>query len=194
MKRRLITSIMALSIVGLLAACGSSSEVPEAGTTSTPDTEEQQEAQEDAKQEEQQEEQQEIPYFNDGVLETDDMTIKVTDYKVLQAGEDINKYGDGPIIVFYYDITNKTGKEMTPSVQWPLYFDAIQDNDENSVNELNIAITFGDDNDVEMQKIEKGGTVSANCAYKLDDDVTPVDLVAKEMLGDELGSMRCEIQ
>ena len=72
---------------------------------------------------------------------------------------------------------------MTP-MEWIYVFSAYQDNDPNAVNELKIA-PLPDDRflDSQMETIKKGGTVADATAYELDDETTPVDLVASEDLG-----------
>lgn len=48
--------------------------------------------------------------------------------------------------------------------------------------------------DTQMENIKRGGTVENAVAYELDDLKTPVDLVAVEVLGDEIGRMQYEIE
>ena len=69
-------------------------------------------------------------------------------------------------------------------MEWIYVFSAYQDNDPNAVNELKIA-PLPDDRflDSQMETIKKGGTVADATAYELDDETTPVDLVASEDLG-----------
>ena len=74
--------------------------------------------------------------------------------------------------------------------------EAVQDNDPNTVNELNVA-SLPDDQfrDTQLQKIKQGGTVSNAVAYELTDEETPVELTAKSsMIGDSIGSMTFDIK
>ncbi|MCQ9335010.1 DUF5067 domain-containing protein [Corynebacterium phoceense] len=116
--------------------------------------------------------------FFDGTLETSALKIAITDHRIIQPGEEGNSYGDKPIIAFFYDITNKTEKNVTVD-DFGFYFDAVQDNDPNVVNELEFA-TYDVDGQFEkqMQKIKKDGTASGSRAFALDDETTPVDLIA----------------
>lgn len=128
------------------------------------------------------------PSFADNVLTMDDYTITITDYKTIQPGEEGNKYGDKPVIAFWYDTTNISHDKLSPSTAWILVFEAIQDNDPNLVNTLSMGL-LPDDRFLESQTqdIKVGGTVSNAVAYKLDDDTTPVTLVAENVLGGEYG-------
>lgn len=128
------------------------------------------------------------PSFADNVLTMDDYTITITDYKMIRPGEEGNKYGDKPVIAFWYDTTNISHDKLNPSTAWILVFEAIQDNDPNLVNTLSMGL-LPDDRFLESQTqdIKVGGTVSNAVAYKLDDDTTPVTLVAENVLGGEYG-------
>lgn len=128
------------------------------------------------------------PSFADNVLTMDDYTITITDYKMIRPGEEGNKYGDKPVIAFWYDTTNISHDKLSPSTAWILVFEAIQDNDPNLVNTLSMGL-LPDDRFLESQTqdIKVGGTVSNAVAYKLDDDTTPVTLVAENVLGGEYG-------
>lgn len=126
--------------------------------------------------------------FENGVLETAKLRIKITDSRVIHPGEPGNEYGDKPVIAFYYDITNKTDEDLS-ALDWAFYFDAFQDNNPNTVNQLET----GPNPDSELssssyEKIKKNGTAQGAVAYYLDDEVTPVELVAKIFPGDtEIG-------
>ena len=68
-------------------------------------------------------------------------------------------------------------------------FEAVQDNDPNVVNTLNVGMLPDDQYlDSQLQSIKVGGTVSNAIAYELDDETTPVTLTAKDILGSEYGS------
>ncbi|HNA36025.1 MAG TPA: DUF5067 domain-containing protein [Microthrixaceae bacterium] len=128
--------------------------------------------------------------FVDGVLTTPKMIIKITDKKVIPVGEPGNEYGDKPVIAFWYETTNLTDGDVSP-MNWVFVFSAYQDNDPNAVNELDLA-SLPDPQFLENQmvKIKKGGTVASAVAYELDDQTTPVELVASEGLGShEIGRM-----
>jgi hypothetical protein len=121
--------------------------------------------------------------FVNGVLTTPEMIIKITDVKTIPAGAKGNEYGKKPVIAFWYEITNLTGDHVTP-MDWIYVFSAYQDNNPNAMNELEIG-SLPDDRfrDSQMETIKKGGTVADATAYELDDETTPVDLVASEDLG-----------
>lgn len=135
-------------------------------------------------------------YFKDNEIVVKDYTIKITDWKVIPVGEKGNEYGKSPVIAFWYDTTNTSGKEINPTSAWIYIMEAVQDNDPNTVNELNVA-SLPDDQfrDTQLQKIKQGGTVSNAVAYELTDEETPVELTAKSsMIGDSIGSMTFDIK
>lgn len=128
--------------------------------------------------------------FSDGVYTSDEYTITITDYKVIQPGETGNEYGDKPVIAFWYDTTNvASDTALNPSTAWMLVFEAVQDNDPNAVNTLNVGMLPDDQFlDSQLQDIKIGGTVSNAVAYELDDLTTPVTLTAQDMFGTVYGS------
>lgn len=172
MKRKLIITLMLMATVAFVPACGGKeSKVPEAGTTSTPEDAEPEETEETT------------GSFKDNVLETNKVKIVITDYKVIPVGEAGNEYGEKPVIAFWYDTTNLSGEDINPDTAWMNYFSAVQDNNENAVNDLEVG-SLPDEQflDTQLETIKKGGTVSNAIAYELDDEVTPVDLTAKELI------------
>ena len=135
-------------------------------------------------------------YFKDNEIVVKDYTIKITDWKVIPVGEKGNEYGKSPVIAFWYDTTNTSDKEINPTSAWIYIMEAVQDNDPNTVNELNVA-SLPDDQfrDTQLQKIKQGGTVSNAVAYELTDEETPVEITAKSsMIGDSIGSMTFDIK
>lgn len=122
--------------------------------------------------------------------------MKITEYKVLKAGNPENQLSEKDIIVFYYNVTNKSDKEITPMAAWLAVFgnskSIVQDNDKNRVNSLKVA-PYNDSNiDVQqgLDTIKKGGTVSYYAAYELTDLKTPVRLTAYKGFDNiELGSL-----
>ena len=136
------------------------------------------------------------PSFSDNVVVAKDYTIEILDYKVIPAGEEGNKYGDAPVIAFWYNTTNTSGKEIDPMSAWIYIMTAVQDNDPNLVNKLEVA-SLPDDRflDSQMAKIKAGGTVENAMAYTLTDTETPVELTAKaDMFGSDLGTQVFEIK
>ena len=105
----------------------------------------------------------------------------------------------GKVKMIYIDTTNKSGKDIIdPMSAWFASFPegAIQDNDKNKVNKLEVAM-HPDKNLVkdQMSKIKKDGTVSGAVAYELTDLTTPVKLTAyKGVGGAELGSQEFSVK
>ena len=137
--------------------------------------------------------------FKDGKVSMEDIDLKITKYKVIPVGAEGNEYGKKPVIAFWYDTTNKSGKDIiNPMSAWFASFPqgAIQDNDKNKVNKLQVAM-HPDKTLVRDQSatIKKDGTVSGAVAYELSDLTTPVKLTAyKGVAGPELGSQEFSVK
>ena len=137
--------------------------------------------------------------FKDGKVSMEDIDIKITKYKVIPVGEEGNEYGENPVIAFWYDTTNKSGKDIiNPMSAWFAAFPEgpIQDNDKNKVNKLKVAghpdKTLLND---QSATIKKDGTLSGAVAYELTDLTTPVKLTAyKGVGGIELGSQEFAVK
>lgn len=135
-------------------------------------------------------------YFADNVLVSQDVRIEITDWRVIPVGEEGNEYGDVPVIAFWYTVTNLSGNEnVTPIGSWIAMFTAVQDNDPNLVNELEVGMLPDDAYlDTQMATIKEGGMVECAIAYELDDTTTPVVLQAtRGLFGEELGEQTFEI-
>ena len=176
------------AVSATLVACGSSSDVPDAGTVATPSggegTMEEEAAEETAP-----EANESGIGFSDNICVTEDYTIEITDYRIIAPGDEGNEYGEKPVIAFWYSVTNTSGEEVDPMSAWAFTFTAIQDNDPNAINELETG-PLPDDQflDSQMETIKSGGTVENAWAYELDDEETPVTLIAVDgIIGEKLG-------
>ncbi|HDV0866326.1 TPA: DUF5067 domain-containing protein [Enterococcus faecalis] len=122
--------------------------------------------------------------FDGTTLKGNAYTVKITNHKVIQPGEKGNEHGEKPVIAFWYDTLVSpdydNSKPIDPSLAWILNFKAIQDNDPNKINELQMS-GLPDDQFLDSQtaEIKPGGTVSSAVAYELSDETTPVTLIAK---------------
>ncbi len=135
-------------------------------------------------------------YFKNNIAETKDVKIEITKTKVIPVGETGNEYGEKPVIAFWYKVTNKSGEETDPMTAWLFMFKAYQDNNKDSLNELEVG-SLPDENytDTETEKIKKDGTVENAIAYELDDSTTPVKLVADpDLIGDKIGEQEFGIK
>jgi hypothetical protein len=128
--------------------------------------------------------------FVDGVLETSDVKITITDYRVIPVGEVGNEYGEVPVLAIWYDTTNlgAADRDISP-MEFIFNFEAFQDNDPDRENTLEVA-SLPDEAflDTQTENIKDGGTLANAVAYSLDDTTTPVELVAG-VFGDEIGRM-----
>ena len=134
--------------------------------------------------------------FKDGKAVLQDIDLKITEYKIFKSGSPENQLSEKDIIVFYYNVTNKSDKDITSQMAWYAVFgnskSIVQDNDKNKINSLKIAIYNDANIDVQqgMATIKKGGTVSYYAAYELTDLTTPVRLTAYKGFDNiELGSL-----
>lgn len=187
MKKLSVIASTAAAIL-LLSACGASNEAPASAEqpSATAPTESNKEG---SSPEGVTESNDARESFEGGVFIGPDFTIKITDHKVIPKGAEGNEYGDKPVIAFWYEITNTSDDDVTPT-DFVFVFKAIQDNNADSINELEVGGMPDDDFlDSQLEKIKKGGTVESAVAYELDDLETPVRLVASLDLGfTELGS------
>lgn len=121
--------------------------------------------------------------FKDGILATPEMKIEITDHRIIPVGAKGNEYGSKPVIAFWYKTTNLTDKKVSP-MDFLFAFTAYQDNNPNAENKLEVG-SLPDDRflDSQTENIKSGGTVDNAIAYELDDETTPVDLVASNDLG-----------
>jgi hypothetical protein len=135
-------------------------------------------------------------YFKDNEAKLVDIKVNITETKVIPVGEKGNEYGDKPVLAIWYNTTNLSGKEIDPISAWMVVFTAIQDNNPNSINELEVG-ALPDDRflDTQLEKIKQDGTVENAVAYELDDLETPVTLVANQGIGGkELGRQDFEVK
>lgn len=131
--------------------------------------------------------------FDGKMLRGNSYSVRITEHKVIQPGEAGNEYGDKPLIAFYFDTLVNSNYDnsapLTPSIAWTLNFHAVQDNDPNKVNELQIGVL----NDATAEtnsyaEIKPGGTVSSAIAYQLTDTTTPIKLIAGDLTGTQFGT------
>ena len=130
------------------------------------------------------------------IKEDDNFIIKGNNLVALHS---LKKRYAGKVKCIYIDTTNKSGKDIiNPMSAWFAAFPegAIQDNDKNKVNKLQVAM-HPDKTLVRYQSatIKKDGTVSGAVAYELTDLTTPVKLTAyKGVGGAELGSQEFTVK
>lgn len=120
-------------------------------------------------------------YFKDNEAKLNDLKIKITETKVIQVGESGNKYGKKPVLAIWYETTNLSDKDIHPISAWLGVFKAVQDNNPNAVNKLEVGMLPDEQFlDSQLETIKKDGTVKNAIAYELDDLVTPVTLIATQ--------------
>lgn len=193
-----------LATLFALSACGSDNQnadesnetVEENQGETQEDSTQEDSTQEDAEQNESDEEAPNDIYFEDGVAKIEDVMVEITETKVIPVGEEGNEHGDGPVFAIWYEATNFTDEDIDPTTAWIAIFEAVQDNDEDMVNELGVGSLPDEDHlDTQTNTIKKDGTVENSIAYELDDEETPVTLIATQgLVGDEIGREVYEIK
>lgn len=136
-------------------------------------------------------------YFKNGILVTKNIKIEITKYTVIPVGKKGNEYGDKPVLAFWYKVTNLSTDRTDPTTAWISTFKAIQDNDPNAVNTLNVgSLPDSEFLDSQIKDIKTNGTVNNAVAYELTDETTPVSLVAAKNIitGEDLGKQEYPVK
>ena len=173
MKKYLLLVIAALFLV----ACSNEEEKPAEETEETEEVNESEEV----------DETEDEGTFENDKAEVEELAVEIIDVEVIKEGEGDNQFNDGDIVAFTYEATNKSDEEITLMDAWYNMFTVIQDNDDNVVNELDGGVLSDEDIEVDNQldAIKEGGTAESTIAFVLDDDTTPVTLIAQFWLDDE---------
>lgn len=197
MKKLSLLAITGLSLL-VLAACGGSEDDAKSTGGDTKASSEEKVSEESKAAESKSEETGDFvstaadSYFDGTMLRGNTYSVRITDHRVIQPGEVGNEYGDSPVLAFWFDTLVSpdydNSNPINPNSAWIFNFEAVQDNDPNMVNKLNVA-SLPDNQflDSQMAEIKPGGTVASAVAYTLTDTETPVTLTAKDMLGTEYG-------
>lgn len=174
--------VLAVSIMLIVMFAGCSNEIKDVAELDK----EPKETETEVKKEVVEEVKKEKYYFDGEVAEIQDLKIKIIETKVIQPGEEGNEYSDKPVFAIWYEATNKSDKEVDAGTAWIVIFDMIQDNNDNFVNKLEVA-SLPDKKylDMTFNNIKKDGTVEYAIAYELDDETTPVTLIATRGIGGE---------
>lgn len=187
MRKKLLAFALVFALVFALCACGAAA--PETKATPEPTAEPTAEPTPEPT-----EEPTPAATFDGTVYEDDEARIEIIGYEILEVGSEYNKYGDVPLICFKYTVTNLSGGDISAASKWMFNFRAYQDNNPNFLNALDIGMQSNADYyDTEYEQIKKGGTVENVITYELDDEETPVTLVAKDYYGNEVGSKDFDI-
>lgn len=182
MRKKLLALALVFALVFALCACGAAA--PETKATPEPTAEPTPEPTVEPKPN---------AMFDGMVYEDDEARIEIIGCEILEVGSEYNKYGDVPLVCFKFNVTNLSDGDVSASGKWIDTFRAYQDNDPNFLNELNVGsqenIAY---HDTAFASIKKGGTVESVMTYELDDEETPVTLVASYRW-EEIGSKDFDI-
>lgn len=126
--------------------------------------------------------------FSNNVATTDEVTIAITDYKVIPAGGEGNPTNQA-IIGFWYTVTNLTDNEFSPSTAWLYTFSAKQQTGNPETENLTLGGTpDAQFTDSQFTSIKKDEMVSNAVFYTLADTEHAVSLTAHNgFVGDEIG-------
>lgn len=168
MRKKLLALALVFALVFALCACGAAE--PETKATPEPTAEPTAEPTVEPKPN---------AMFDGMVYEDDEARIEIIGCEILEVGSEYNKYGDVPLVCFKFNATNLSDWDVSASGKWIDTFRAYQDNDPNFLNELNVGSQENSAyHDTAFASIKKGGTVESVMTYELDDEETPVTLVA----------------
>ena len=183
MKKLFLLLMIVVAMFSLVACGESETDKPKDAVNQTPKESEQNKDNTDV-------------YFKDDEAKIEDLKIEITQTKVIPVGEVGNEYGEKPVFAIWYEATNLTDKDISPTLAWLAVFTAIQDNDPNAINTLEVGGLPDERHlDSQLQTIKKDGTVENSIAYELDDLETPVILVATQgMGGEEIGRTEYNIK
>lgn len=184
MKKKILATLLALTVCFGLAACGDSSD--DSGK-----------AKEETEAPAEEEAEEETVYFKDDVLQTEDCIIKITNTEIIPAE---NNYSLGvPAIVITYEYTNNSDENKSPVAVWPLYMTLTQETDA-TVETLNSGVApTGEPYDAlvsaSMAEVKPGGTVTTCITYNANYADKPITLTATaSFMGEELGTKTIELQ
>ncbi|MCU09262.1 DUF5067 domain-containing protein [Listeria monocytogenes] len=130
----------------------------------------------------------EAPTLENGVIENEQIKIKITSHKIIPIGAKGNESGDKPIIAFWFEVTNKSGGFTSPISSWVEHIAVYQDTRSDLLYTLKSTTLddaqFLDSASRLSEDIKKGATVKCAIAYGLDDDEIPVDLAYRDFLSE----------
>ncbi|OFN05353.1 hypothetical protein HMPREF2626_03535 [Aerococcus sp. HMSC062A02] len=134
-----------------------------------------------------------IPETFDGrYLDTVDIDIEIEEVRVLPAGAEGNEEGEGPVLAFWYDATNKSEEELSAFDAWIRCFVPTQHQDQlddNFENDLAIAkVPDSRYKKTQNKKLKRNESAKSAIAFKVADMKAPVALFAKTAQGKLLGS------
>ena len=180
MKKKLLLIGLVLVLTFSLCACGGDSSTDNGGGTTAGNNDQETK----------------IPYFKDGVLETDNCKIEITGADVVKPDK---SWGEtNPSLVISYNYTNKREDEkFTPSVDFIFAFECDQESADAS---LEISLNTYPDKyseavDMSSASVKPGKTVECVEHYELVDSESPVTLTANDgAFGDKLGTYEIKLK
>lgn len=192
MKKKLLTLLLASSMVLSTTACG--------GTESGDNSKEPKNSTENVsvpKESKKETDKKEDVYFKDDTLKIDMATIKITGFEVAPPNTEFGE--EKSTLIITYDFTNDSDELMQPGVAWISCFEATQET-ETTVDTLDVAMMPQDEkyttmNDTSYTDVKPGATVQSVISYEINDITQPVTLTAVQgVLGNKLGEKVFNLQ
>lgn len=136
-------------------------------------------------------------YVEGNKIVTKKYDMEITSHKVIPVGQAGNEYGEKPVLAIWYKVHNISDKDLDPSIAWITITEAIQDNNKDQENKLDVG-SLPDDKflDSQSEKIKINGTAEMAVAYELDDETTPVELRFNSTAGitDDFGKITINLK
>ncbi len=120
-----------------------------------------------------------------GSVKSDNVQVDITGYKVVMPGQEGAKNSLKPVVVFYYDVTNLSDKEIDANSAWTEVFDAYQNAAAEDRNILGTGIYVDESIPAEngTKKLKKDEKGSYYKPYELTDETTSITLKSHNGLG-----------
>ena len=191
MKKAAVLTTSLLSLALILGACSSN------GNSSKGDSSAKTEKSSKVVKKSSSKEEKKSEYVEGNKIVTKKYDMEITSHKVIPVGQTGNEYGEKPVLAIWYKVHNISDKELDPSTAWIIITEAIQDNNKDQENKLEVG-SLPDEKflDSQSEKIKIGGTAEMAVAYELDDETTPVELHFNSTAGitDDFGKITMNLK
>lgn len=120
-------------------------------------------------------------YFKNNFLKLNEMTLKITDTKVIPSGNKGNEYSDKPVFAIWFTVKNTSGDKDIDPLASAILLSATQEG-KDTVKTLDVAPSPDEKlNKTQTDKIKKGKTAKGSMAWELKSTKTPIVLKATSL-------------